>query len=180
MSRVEDPEENRAPAARAIQQPTPFDSFRETRASETTRQSPRPPPETQAAAGISEVAPELESLNALFSLTGRVIATTALLAIAVLLFVIMMPGFRQADKVSTFSADVERFTAALSRQPERQPPGDAAEAIADASKPAIAQFQSLLAPSGQPAAQAGHDRSDPLLRQFMLWRQKTNSAGTAQ
>ena len=100
MSRVEDPEENRAPAARAIQQPTPFDSLHETRASETNDQSSRAPSEAQIAADASALAPELESLNALFNLTGRVVATTALLAIAVLLFVIMMPGFRQADDAS--------------------------------------------------------------------------------
>jgi len=145
-------------------------------------QSPRPPPDAQVAADVSASAPDLEPLNALLSLTGRVAATTVFLAIAVLLFVIMMPGFRQADNASTFSADVQRFTAALPRQPERQPTGgDAAKAaIVDAPKPAIAQFQSLLASSGQPAAQAGNDRSDTLLRQFMLWRQKTNSAGNAQ
>lgn len=178
MSRVEDPQENRAHAARAIQPPTPFDSLLEPRASERTRQSRRPPPEAQAGAEDSALAPELAPLNALFGLTGRVAATTAFLAIAVLLFVIMMPGFRQADHASSFSADVQRFTAALSRQPERQPSdGDAAKA-ADPAKPAIAQFQSLLASSGEPAAQA--DRSDTILRRFMLWRQKANSAGNAR
>jgi hypothetical protein len=179
LSRVEDPEENRAAAARAIQQPTPFDSPLEARASETTHQPPRPP-EGQVEADDLAVAPELKPLNALFGLTGRVAATTAFLAIAVLLFVIIMPGFRRVDNASTFSADVQRFTAALSRQPERQPSdGDAAKATVVApAKPAIAQFQSLIASSGEPAAQA--ERSDTILRRFMLWRQKTNSAGNAQ
>jgi hypothetical protein len=172
LSRVEDPEQNPTPSSGGVLPSTPFDSLLERR----THESPRQPPEGQVAAGVS--APELEPLNALFGRTGRVAATMGFVAIVALLFVILMPGFRQPDSASSFSADVERFTAALSRQSERRPSGG------EAAKPAIAEFQSLLVPPSAPSAQVDHDRSSErskeFLRQFMQWRQKVNSAGNAQ
>ncbi len=117
---------------------------------------------------------ELQRPDAPFGMTARVVVTMGVLAIVALLFVIMMPGFRRPDTASSFSADVQQFKAALSRNPQQQPPSE------DAARPAIAEFQSLLASSNDAAARADHDQSDELLRQFKQWRQKTNSAANGQ
>jgi hypothetical protein len=170
LSRVEDPKNSSAPAAGAIP-PTPFDSRPETKANLKADESPRRPLDAQVGA---EFMREPQRPDAPFGMTARMAATMGVLAIVALLFVIMMPGFRQSDTSSSFSADVQQFKAALSRKPQQSPPSE------DVAKPAIAEFQSLLASSGDAAAQADHDQSNELLRQFMQWRQKTNSAANAQ
>jgi hypothetical protein len=170
LSRVEDPKNSSALAAGAIP-PNPFDSRLETKANNKADESPRRTFDAQAGA---EFMRELQRPDVPFGMTARMVATLGVLAIVALLFVIMMPGFRQLDSASSFSADVQQFKAALSRKPQQPPPTD------DAPKPAIAEFQSLLASSSDAAAQANHDPSDELLRQFMQWRQKTNSAANAQ
>jgi len=85
-----------------------------------------------------------------------------------LFFVIMMPASRQADPAASFSATVQSFTSALAQQPPQQQ-------IDEARKPALAEFQSLLAPtdSAQAAEREQPDKqSDKTLQQFLQWRQK--------
>jgi hypothetical protein len=55
-------------------------------------------------------------------------------AIVALLFVILMPGFRRPDTASSFSADVQQFTAALPPRSQDQ------QSSEDTAKPAIEQF----------------------------------------
>ena len=141
---------------------------------ESRQESLRRLPGAQAVDELSALTRELDRSNAPFGITGRMAATMGFLALVALLFVIMMPSFRQSDTASSFSADVQQFKAALSRKPQQQPSRE------DAARPAIAEFQSLLGPSSEPAAQSGRDQSDELLRQFMQWRQKTSSGARAQ
>jgi len=197
LSRVEDPEKSPVRATGAVKPSTPLGSQLATKASEKVQESSqesgqesgqesrqeslRRLPGAQAVDELSALTRELDRSNAPFGITGRMAATMGFLALVALLFVIMMPSFRQSDTASSFSADVQQFKAALSRKPQQQPSRE------DAARPAIAEFQSLLgpssepvAPSSEPAAQADRDQSDELLRQFMQWRQKTSSGARAQ
>jgi hypothetical protein len=182
LSRVEDPENSPVRAAGATQPPIPFDSQLESRTHESSvhessaRESSRRTRDTLARA--------LKPPNVLFGGSIRTAAAVGLLAIVALLFVILMPGFPRPDAASSFSADVQQFTAALPPQSQdqqsRNHQSQNQQSSHDAAKPAIEQFQRLLASSGEPAAQVDHDPSDKLLRRFMQWRLKTSSADNAQ
>jgi len=182
LSRVEDPEKSPVRAAGATEPPTPFDSRPESKAHESladessahessTRESSRRPRDA--------LARELKLPNALFGVSIRTAATVGFLAIVALLFMMLMPGFRRADTASSFSADVQQFTSGLSPQSQDRQSQDQ-QSSEEAAKPAIEQFQRLLAASSEPAAQADRDPSDKLLRRFMQWRLKTSSAENAQ
>jgi hypothetical protein len=82
-----------------------------------------------------------------------------------LFFVVAVPGSRQSDgeQPSTFSNVTQSIKNALS------PSGDAAQ------KPAINEFQSLLA-STPPSAPAASEQDSQLLKQFMQWREKPDPA----
>jgi hypothetical protein len=187
LSRVEDPEKSPVHTAGAIQSPAPIDSRPEsiTRQPSAHQSSAHQSSAHESSARESSrrtgdaLARELKLPNALFGVSVRTAAAVGFSAIVALLFVILMPGFRRPDAASSFSADVRQFTAALppqsqDRQSQDQPSGE------DAAKPAIEQFQRLLASSSEPAAQAGRDPSDNLLQRFMQWRLKTSSADNAQ
>jgi hypothetical protein len=163
LSRVEDPEKSPVRAVGATEPPTPFDSRLESKAHESSIHESR-----------DALARELKLPNARFGVSIRTAATVGFLAIVALLFMILMPGFRRADTASSFSADVQQFMSGLSPQSRDR------QSSEDTAKPAIEQFQRLLASSNEPAAQADRDPSDKLLRRFMQWRLKTNSAENAQ
>jgi hypothetical protein len=114
--------------------------------------------------------PELERQSALFGLAGRLAVAIGAAAVIALFLVFWMPASRQADSAASLSATVQSFTSALARQPQPQPPSD------DVAKPALAEFQSLLKPTGTPQttvpAQPDQQQSDKALQQFMTWRQK--------
>ena len=92
-------------------------------------------------------------------------------AIIALFFVVMMPA--RQDSAASFTATVRSFTTALSQQPSQPLP------VEEAKKPALAEFQSLLAASDTAQA-AEHEQadkqSDKLLQQFMQWRQNQKTA----
>jgi hypothetical protein len=173
LSRVEDPEQNSERAAGAISPLTPFASQFETKAPDKADGPPRQPLDPRIVDRLTDFTRrELDRSGAPFGITGRMAATMGFLAIVALLIVIMMPSFQHSDTASSFTADVQQFTAALARQPQPQPPSDGA------ARPAIADFKSLLASSSERAAQP--DQSDGLLRQFMQWREKAKPAANAQ
>lgn len=127
--------------------------------------------------------------NARFGVGILAAAAVGLAAIAALLFVLLTPGVRQSDTASSFSADVRQFTAALPPQPRDWQPQDRQsqdqqsqdqQASENAAGPAIAQFQRLLTSPDAPAAQAGREPADKLLRRFMQWHLKTSLAENAQ
>ena len=177
MSRVEDPENSPVRTAGPIQPPTAFDSRRE---SITHQSSAR----VSSRRRRDALARELKLPNALFGVSVRTAAAVGFSAIVALLFVILMPGFRRPDAASSFSADVRQFTAALPPQSQDRQSQDQQlqnqPSSEDAAKPAIEQFQRLLASPSEPAAQADRDPSDKLLQRFMQWRLKTSSADNAQ
>jgi len=160
---------------RSISPPAPLDPQLENAVYETLRRpiDPKLLGETRA------LARELERRNSLFGLTGRLVAAIGVSAIIALFFIVMMPA-RQRDTAASFQTAVQSFTTALSQQPSQPVPAE------DAKKPALAEFQSLLAASDNTAQAAEREQtdkqSDKLLQQFMQWRQnqKTNPNEPAQ
>jgi hypothetical protein len=108
--------------------------------------------------------PELESKKALWTIAARFAAAIGVSALVALFFVVVVPGFRQSDgEPSTFSSFAQSIKSALSSS------GEASQ------KPAINEFQSLLA-STPPSTPAASEQSGQLLKQFMQWREKPDSA----
>src|SRR5215813_13514950 len=121
MSRVEDPEENPVRASGAVLPPTSSRSRIEAKAREQAEGPPRRSFVAEVVNELSSLTSELDRSNAPFGITGRMAASMGFLALVALLFVILMPSVRQADTPSSFSEEVQQFTAALSRQPRPQP-----------------------------------------------------------
>jgi hypothetical protein len=147
-----------------ISPPAPLDSQLESAVYESLRR-PMDPAVMGEARALTR---ELERRGAMFGMAGRLAAAVGVSAIIALFFVIMMPASRQADPAASFSATVQSFTSALAQQPPQQQ-------IDEARKPALAEFQSLLAPtdSAQAAEREQPDKqSDKTLQQFLQWRQK--------
>jgi hypothetical protein len=117
--------------------------------------------------GLSE---ELDRGAALITVAGRFTAAVGVSAIVALFFVIMVPASRLPDSGEATSSAIIRSIKAVLLQPGQRD---------DGSKPAIADFQPILASaqSGQPAT---HEQSEQLLQQFLQWREKPNSAETSQ
>ena len=157
------------PIGRAIQPSGPQDSQLESAVYESLRR----PLDPQVMLSSQTLERDLDRRGAMFGVAGRLAAAIGVSAAVALFFVIMIPSSRQPEpsSSSSLSTTMQQFSAALSQRP---PSEDA--------KPAIAEFQSLLASTDQAQAQPAADKqSDPrLLQQFMQWRQKTNPAGTAQ
>jgi hypothetical protein len=108
---------------------------------------------------------ELDRRAALISVVGRFAAAVGVSGIVALFFVIMLPALRLPDGGSATSGILQSMKSALLQPGQR----------GDESKPAIAEFQSILA-SAQTSQPATHAQSEQLLQQFLQWRQKPNSA----
>ena len=77
----------------------------------------------------------------------------------------MVPASQQSDASSTSSEITGSVRTALPQSGQ--------------AKPALAEFQAILAPA--PASQpATHEQSQQLLQQFLQWRQKANSTETSR
>jgi hypothetical protein len=108
---------------------------------------------------------ELDRRTALMSVAGRVAAAVGVSGIVALFFVIMLPALRLPDGGSTTSAILQSMKSALLQPGQR----------GEDSKPAIAEFQTILA--SVPTSQlATHAQSEQLLQQFLRWRQRPNAA----
>ena len=109
--------------------------------------------------------PNLDSKKALWTVAARFAAAIGVAALVALFFVVAVPGSRQSDgeQSSTFSNVAQSIKNALS------PSGEAAQ------KPAINEFQSLLA-STPPSAPPASEQDGQLLKQFMQWREKPDPA----
>ena len=136
---------------------------------------PLDPEVIQEPPGLSE---ELDRGSALITVAGRFAAAVGVSAIVALFFVIMVPASRLPDGGGS-SGIVKSIKSALFQPGQHD----------DASKPAIAEFQPILASAAaqgsQPApaaapAPAAREQSGQLLQQFMQWRQKPGSAETTQ
>ena len=117
----------------------------------------------------AELARELDRRAALSSVVVRFVAAACVVTVVALVFFIMLPASRQSDAGSTSSEITGSTKTALPQSGQ----GD------DGLKPALAEFQALLAPA--PASQpATHEQSRQLLQQFLQWRQKANSTESSQ
>lgn len=116
------------------------------------------------------LAEELDRGAALITVAGRFAAAVGVSAIVALFFVIMVPASRLPDSGGSTSSGIIRSIKAALLQPGQRD---------DGSKPAIAEFQPILA-SEQTSQPAPHEQSEQLLQQFLQWRQKPNSTETTQ
>ena len=89
-------------------------------------------------------------------------------AIAILFFVIMAPVSQQSDAAPTSSEIAPPVKVALPHSGQDE-----------GSKPAIADFQGLIAPA-IPSENTTHEQSDQLLQKFLQWRKKPDSAETSR
>lgn len=116
------------------------------------------------------LAEEMDRGSALITVAGRFAAAVGVSAIVALFFVIMVPASRLPDGGGS-SGIVKSIKSALFQPGQRD----------EGSKPAIAEFQPILATASAQASQpAAREPSGQLLQQFMQWRQKPNSAETPQ
>jgi len=145
----EKPEPNSAEDARAarekrleavigrnISPPAPLDTSLESAVYESLRRpiDPKLLGETRA------LTREFERRGSVLGVVGRIAGAVVVSAIIALFFVVMMPA-RQQDNAASFTATVQSFTTALSQQPAQPLPTE------ETKKPALAEFQSLLAAS---------------------------------
>ena len=126
---------------------------------------PLDPEVIQEPPGLAE---EMDRGTALITVAGRFAAAVGVSAIVALFFVIMVPASRLPDSGS--SPGIMKSIKSALFQPGQHD---------DASKPAIAEFQPILA-SAQSSHPATREQSGQLLQQFMQGRQKPNSTEPAQ
>lgn len=126
---------------------------------------PLDPEVIQEPPGLAE---EMDRGTALITVAGRFAAAVGVSAIVALFFVIMVPASRLPDSGS--SPGIMKSIKSALFQPGQH---------GDASKPAIAEFQPILA-SAQSSHPATREQSGQLLQQFMQWRQKPNSTEATQ
>ena len=110
--------------------------------------------------------PDRESKKALWTVAARFAAAIGVAALVALFFVVAVPGSRQGEgeqQSSTFANFAQSIKNALPS------PGEGAQ------KPAINEFQSLLAASPA-SAPAASEQDNQLLKQFMEWREKPDPA----
>jgi hypothetical protein len=118
---------------------------------------------------------ELDRRIALINVAGRLAAAVGVAALVALFFVIMVPtsrGYaRQPDGgASSFSGLLQSMKTAFYQPPRRE----------DDLKPALSEFQSLLASTKTSQPVNTPEQSETLLRQFVQWRQKTGSTEAPQ
>ena len=103
---------------------------------------------------------DLARRKALFTVAGRFAAAVGVSAAVALFFVIMIPAARQSDNGTL--AGIVQSVKAMVIQPRARD---------EATKPAVAEFQSILtaAQNSQPVTP---EQSGELLQQFVQWRQK--------
>jgi hypothetical protein len=101
----------------------------------------------------------------LWTVAARFAAAIGVAALVALFFVVAVPGSRQSEgeQSAGFSNLAQSFKNAL-------PPS-----VETAQKPAINEFQSLLAASPA-SAPAASEQDSQLLKQFMQWREKPDPA----
>jgi len=112
--------------------------------------------------------PDRESKKALWTVAARFAAAIGVAALVALFFVVAVPGSRQSEgeQSSTISNLAQSFKNALPSSSE------------GAQKPAINEFQALLAASPANAPAEASEQDNQLLKQFMQWREKPDPAAS--
>lgn len=118
---------------------------------------------------------ELDRRIALIRVARRFAAAVGVAALVALFFVIMVPASRDYARpgdggASSFSGILQSIRTALYQPPRRD----------DDSKPALSEFQTLLASTRTSPPVTTHEQSEKLLQQFLQWRQKPDSAEARQ
>jgi len=162
--------------------------------SQETRSGPPAPPaslDTQLEKAVSEAlwhpldpevileppgfAHEMDQQKALISVAGRFAAAVGVSAIVALFFVIMIPASRdhaqQADGGASATPGIlQSIKTALYRPSQKD----------DDLKPALSEFQPILASTRTGPPAISREQSEALLQQFVQWRQKPNSTEAPQ
>jgi hypothetical protein len=115
------------------------------------------------------LAREVDRRASLFSVAACLAAAVAVVMVGVLLFVIMKPASRQSVAASTSSDITGSISPPLPQSGQRDV----------GSKPALAEFQALLA-SVPPSQPSSHEQSQELLQQFLQWRKKASATETSR
>jgi len=113
--------------------------------------------------------PERESKKALWSVAARFGAAIGVSALVALFFVVVVPGSRQSDgeqQPSTLAGFAQSIKSALT------------QSVEPSQKPAINEFQALLA-SSPASAPVQTEHSQELLKQFMQWGEKPEQTAQA-
>ena len=135
-------------------------------------QSPLDPEVIHEPAGFVN---ELDRRIALITVARRFAAAVGIAALAALFFVIMVPASRDYARpadggASSFSGILQSIRTALYQPPRRD----------DDAKPALSEFQTLLASTRTSPPVITHEQSETLLQQFLQWRQKPDSTEAPQ
>jgi hypothetical protein len=115
---------------------------------------------------------ELDRRVALIRGAGRFAAAVGISALVALFFAIMVRDYaRQPDGgASSPSGILQSIKTAFYQPPRRE----------DDLKPALSEFQTILASPRTSQAVITHEQSETVLQQFIQWRQKSGSTGAPQ
>jgi hypothetical protein len=110
---------------------------------------------------------ELDRRMAILSVAGRFAAAIGVSAIVALFFVIMVPASRDYSRQpdtdnSSVSGFLQSLKTALSQPRQKD----------DDAKPALAEFQAILASPPAAPPPVSREESETLLQQFVQWQQK--------
>lgn len=149
--------------ARAISPPHSFDALLE----EAVAESLRHPLDPQVMNEPPGFVRELDRRMAILSVAGRFAAAIGVSAIVALFFVIMVPASRDYSRQpdadnSSVSGFLQSLKTALSQPRQKD----------DDAKPALAEFQAILASPPTAPPPVSREESETLLQQFVQWQQK--------
>ena len=118
---------------------------------------------------------ELDRRLAMIRVARRFAAAVGIAALVALFFVIMVPASRDYARpadggASSFSGIWQSIRTALYQPPRRD----------DDAKPALSEFQTLLASTRTSPPVITHEQSETLLQQFLQWHQKPDSTEAPQ
>jgi hypothetical protein len=115
---------------------------------------------------------ELDRRVALIRGAGRFAAAVGISALAALFFAIMVQDYarRPDGGASSPSGILQSIKAAFYQPPRRE----------DDLKPALSEFQTILASLRTSQTVITHEQSETVLQQFLQWRQKSGSTGAPQ
>jgi hypothetical protein len=115
---------------------------------------------------------ELDRRVALIRGAGRFAAAVGISAFVALFFTIMVRDYaRQPDGGASSPSGILQSTKTAFYQPPRRE---------DDLKPALSEFQAILASPRTSQAVITHEQSETVLQQFLQWRQKSGSTGAPQ
>jgi hypothetical protein len=150
--------------ARPVSPPHSFDALLE----EAVAESLRHPLDPQVMNEPPGFVRELDRRMAILSVAGRFAAAIGVSAIVALFFVIMVPASRDYSRQqpdadnSSVSGFLQSLKTALSQPRQKD----------DDAKPALAEFQAILASPPTAPPPVSREESETLLQQFVQWQQK--------